>query len=83
MYYRDARNSSIGFLPATLRLTKSGNDLTLSWPLQPDASVLQFNADVNAAGWTPLPVPVSLGSGQQSVSLPATNAHLLFRLQYP
>lgn len=83
MYYRDPRNSSIGFLPATLRLTKSGNSVTLTWPLQPDPSGVQFNAGMSAAGWRPLEVPVSLDNGQHRLSLPATNAHGLFRLQYP
>jgi hypothetical protein len=83
MYYRDTRNSSVGFLPATLSLAKTADGVTLSWPLQPDRGSVQYNLDLGSGVWNPLTATASLTNGQNRIDLPLTNTHRLFRLDYP
>lgn len=83
MYYRDTRNSSVGFEPAALSMTKAAGNLTLAWPLQPDRGTLQDNTNLSSNVWYPLSANASPTNGQYRITLPATNSHRLFRLNYP
>ena len=83
MYFHDARNSSTAFLPANLRLAKSGANLALSWPAQPDAAVVQYRDGLKTNRWSQLPDPPTLSNGLNTIAIPATNGYRWFRLQYP
>ena len=83
MYYRDTANSSVGFLQAGLRMAKTGSSMTLSWPLQPDRAAVQYCTNLASRAWYPLSATAALTNGQNSITLPVTNAHCLFRLNYP
>jgi hypothetical protein len=83
MNYHDVRNSTAAFIPAKLRLAKSGTNVVLSWPSQPDAGLVQFNDDLKSNSWSYLPNPISLTNGINSAILRNTNAHRWYRLQYP
>lgn len=82
MYYRDTRNSSVGFEPAVLSMTNAAENVTLSWPLQPDRGTVQYNTNLSSSAWYPLSDTASLSNGQYRVILPTTNSHRLFRLNY-
>ncbi len=81
MYYRDAQNSSIGFFPATLKLTKNAGDVTISWPLQPDRSILQLSGSLGSNSWVPVISTPTLSNGVNHIQLPLTNQDF-FRLRY-
>jgi hypothetical protein len=83
MYYHDPRNSSIGFLPATLNLARTTTGVALSWPLQSDLGIVQYKADLGSGVWVPLTDTPSLTNGQHRIELPLTNSARLFRLHYP
>jgi regulation of enolase protein 1 (concanavalin A-like superfamily) len=63
----------------TLQVSKSGNNIVISWPAGP--GVLQLTPTLNPANWVTngLPVPVTV-NGTSSVTLPITNAASFFRL---
>jgi hypothetical protein len=83
MYFHDTRNSSVGFIAAKLNLAQSGSNLLLSWPLQPDAPVIQFGDELTTNSWQTFSPPVLLTNGWNTATLEITNARRWFRLQYP
>ena len=83
MYLHDGASTSAGFTAAKLRVAESGNKAALSWPLQPNPTVLQYNDNMNTGFWNTLPGSVTLSNGLLSASDSGTNAHRFYRLQYP
>lgn len=83
MYFRDPRNSSVGFLPARLSLARTAGGAALSWPLQPDPGSVQSKPDLGPGVWGPVTATVTLTNGQNRIELPLTNTHRMFRLNYP
>jgi hypothetical protein len=83
MNYHDVRNSSMCFMPAKLRLAKSGTNVVLSWPTQPETGLVQFSDDLKSNSWSYLPNAISISNGVNSATIGNTNAHRSYRLQYP
>jgi subtilisin family serine protease len=83
MNYHDARNSAAALVPARLRAARDGPALHVSWPKQPDPSVLEASGDLRVPAWSPLASPVLSSNGLNTMILPATNGHRWFRLKYP
>ena len=72
-------------LSGTPALSESlaGSNVVLSWSAFASEFVLQSNTSLtNAAGWVNVSVPILFTNGMQTVTLPATNSALFFRLRY-
>lgn len=72
------------FFSTSLNASKSGTNISISWPVYPDGFVLQTatNLVLPLAWSTNNPAPV-VTNGQNVVRLNATNANRFFRLQRP
>lgn len=81
--FHDLRNTAVGFTAAKLNVAKSGANMRLSWPVQPDSPFPQFSDQLNPASWRPLTGLVTLDNGFYSATVPITNAHQWYRLRYP
>jgi hypothetical protein len=82
-YFHDARNSSVGFIAARLRVARSDTKLRLSWPLQPDAAVVHFSDDLEANSWNPLAIPSVFNNGLHTVTIEGATDYGWYRLHYP
>jgi len=82
MYYRDTRNSAVGFLPATLSLTKNGTLSCFPGLCNPTrCSPIQYQPGINCA----VPAHNRSFAHQRAnrEALSPSNTHRLFRLDYP
>ncbi len=63
-----------------LTITHSGNHVIVSWP-NTGTYTLQQNANVaNPAGWTTSAYPITLATGNSSITLASPTGNLFFRL---
>ena len=83
MAFRDTRNSSAAFTAAKLRMAKSGANVVLSWPRQPDPATVQSASNLAAPSWSSLPNPVVLSNGFNRITISPASAHQWYRLRYP
>jgi hypothetical protein len=72
---------TINPFPPVLRIGKSGEEVTLSWPVTASNFVLQAS-DAVSGDWTNAASPMVIGS-DNVVPTPATNATMYFRLFKP
>ena len=65
----------------TLSLSRSGNNITISWPLNPWNAYLESKPNLSAPNWTPAanPPPTVVGD-QNTVTFPIGSANKFFRL---
>lgn len=61
-----------------LEVVKSGGNVVVSWPVAP--ATLQSTVGLVPANWQNVTAPLATNSGVVSVTLPATNSTLFFRL---
>lgn len=67
-----------------LTITRSGGDITVSWPLSPGGFTLQQNSNAaNAAGWSAYNGTVNTNNLVNSVTLTSPVGNLFFRLSKP
>lgn len=69
--------------PLVLQPSLQGNFLGLQWPFSGAASTLMVSTNITAPNWSPVAVPVQILTSNAlfSVTLPATNKTLFYRLQ--
>jgi hypothetical protein len=68
----------------TLTITRSGNSVTVSWPLAANGFGLQQNNNVaNPAGWSAYGGTVSTNNSVNSITLTPPTGTLFFRLMQP
>jgi hypothetical protein len=68
----------------TLILTRSGNDVILSWPADAAGFLLEETATVNApASWTGVAQGIVVSNGQNVVTLQAAAGYRFYRLKKP
>jgi hypothetical protein len=69
----------------SLKISHSGPDIRLSWPLWASNFVLQQASDVRpaAAAWSNLPASVIITNGEYVVALPLSAPSKLYRLYLP
>ena len=64
-----------------LRITRSANNVVLSWPAAATGFYLEQNFDIREPnGWSLVGLPVVLTDGRNSVTVPISSATALFRL---
>jgi hypothetical protein len=73
---------SASVAPVSLSIQPSGSDVILSWPQSAAGYTLQSNGDLaHANNWSPVGQPVIPFEGFNTVTVPATNSTLYFRLK--
>lgn len=65
----------------TLRITRSQNELLLSWPGHLTGFTLESKLELSAASWTPVSAPSFLVNGELVVTNPASEPKQFFRLK--
>jgi len=55
----------------------------LSWPLQPDAAMVQFSDDLGSNSWSPLSVPGMVSNGLNTITVDGIADRGWYRLHYP
>ena len=64
-----------------LTITHSGSNVVISWPTPSTTFTLQQNSAANnAGGWGAISQTTNSSGGTNSVTIPAANGHLFFRL---
>jgi hypothetical protein len=73
---------SAGVAPVALSIQPAGSDVILSWPVSAFGYTLQSNGSLTQTNaWAPVGQPVIPVSGFNTVTVPATNSTLYFRLK--
>jgi hypothetical protein len=80
--FHDAQNSTVGFVPARLRMANFGPDFLVMWPRQLDSVILQSRDDLVLGGWTTVSAPMVASNCWNTVTLQATNSRRFYRLEY-
>ena len=66
-----------------LTITRSGNNVIVSWPSPSTGFSLQQNGTLNTANWINFGGTVNSNSTTMSVSIPSPTGNLFFRLSHP
>jgi hypothetical protein len=86
MNFHDGRNSAVGFVPATLRVTGRGNSVRLSWANRPEPAVVETCDDLDTGAWrtlTGLNSPIVRTNGMNTLTVSTNTTGRWYRLQYP
>lgn len=78
----DGRDLTEATVRPSLRVTRAGSDVTISWPAAPAGNcfVLEWTATLPAASWTPVGVATVLNDGRYSVTLHGPTDTRFYRL---
>jgi subtilisin family serine protease len=82
MNFHDARNTAAGFIPARLKLPKSGGNGVVIWPVQPYETELESSGGVGGSLWTPVSLQIMTTNGLNAVTVPLNDERRLYRLHY-
>jgi len=78
-----AQTFQVSVPPAAMDMTRSGNNLIISWPSPPAGFVLQQISSLNGTNWVAATNTLVFTNGQNQVVLsPSTNSQF-YRLKYP
>jgi hypothetical protein len=69
--------------PAAVGMTRSGNNLILSWPSPPTGFVLQQISSLNGTNWVAATNTLVFTNGQNQVVLSPSTNNQFYRLKYP
>jgi hypothetical protein len=79
----DAFLVKLSLRDARVQITRSGQDVTLSWPVEAAAYVLEVATTLPAASWASVTNTPIVTSTNRSVQLPVTGNARFFRLRKP